>query len=509
MSPRKQKDRYPELKSPEGSIEQSFRDGGSDKGADKNLGKIFDKTTNTFAAPELALFNMSTEARRTDAARPVDATRVTDSNKLESVRPTDLTKSADAIKTADAIKSTDIRTTESLRGTEVTRSVDVNRPVDVNRSTDAASGMAAARAEAQSRAEANRAEAVRRSEAMRAEAIRTEAARTEAQRRVDAVRTQTARSEAMRAEAQRRAEQNRAEALRNDSMRAEAQRRAEAERAEAIRRAEAKKAPSALAGAKNIDSADKTPGAVGALAFLSVLGATKELQALKQSDPEKYGKMTLEQVRQHKLSEEVGSRDKMSFMGLAMCNPFFLMALGATFAVMDDIKASRAAKQKANGVNAGDAVNGQAGGQRRAVKGETLEETKAKQAELRPKSLSPEGARLLGLDKNKKNVVDSGDSGYLKFGLKKSNDSTKEQKPSGRADDKGKQKLFNSAESSWEERAAARSLKNWIKTDQLIKKKQALGDQMERINGRAQYSEVASLAAKIQLVDKALKQQAQ
>lgn len=433
------------MKSPEGSIEQSFRDGGSDKGVDK----IFDKTTNSFASADIAIFNMNSEAKRLEASRPVQTAR-----SLEAARP-----------------------------------------------VEAANAAAAARAEAQSRAEANRAEAVRRSEAMRAEATRTEAARTEAQRRVEAIRTQSTRNDAMRAEAQRRAELNRAEAVRNDAMRAEAQRRAEAERAEALRRAEAKKTPAALAVAKPADSADKTPGAVGALAFLGVMGATKELQALKQSDPEKYGKMTLEQVRQHKLSEEVGSRDKMSFMGLAMCNPFFLMALGATFAVMDDIKASRAAKlQKDN-----------TGGVRRPVKGESIEETKAKQADLRPKSLTPEGAKLLGLDKNKGN---SSDSGYLKFGLKKSNDSAKEQsKPAERelnsAGDKSKQKLFTGAESSWQERAAARSLKNWIVTDKLIKKKQALGDQMERINGRAQYSEVASLAAKIQLVDKALKQQAQ
>jgi hypothetical protein len=501
------------LKSPEGSIEQSFsRDGGSDKGADKNFDKILDKTTNTFAAPEIALFNMSTEARRLEAVRPVDGTRSFNSTRsTDSTLPANTARPVDGTRPVDATRITETaRTTETARQTEVTRPAIAAQSVETARQSDAARQVAAARAEAQSRAEANRAEAVRRAEAMRAETLRTEAARTEAQRRADAIRTQSARNESMRAEAQRRAEMNRAEALRNDAMRAEAQRRAEAERAEAMRRAEAKKGPAALAGVKNSDAADKTPGAVGALAFLSVMGPSKELQALKQSDPAKYGKMTLEQVRQHKLSEEVGSRDKMSFMGLAMCNPFFLMALGATFAVMDDIKSSRAAKlQKDNGVNAGDAVNGQAGGLRRAVKGESIEETKAKQADLRPKALTAEGAKLLGLDKNKQNPGDSGDTGYLKFGLKKSNDATKEQKQARSESEKGKQKLFNSAESSWEERAAARSLKNWIKTDKLIKKKQALGDQMERINGRAQYSEVASLAAKIQLVDKALKQQAQ
>lgn len=493
------------MKSPEGSIEQSFRDGGSDKGADKIFDKILDKTTNTFAAPEIALFNMNTEAKRLEVSRPVEGTRPS-----EIARPLDAVRSVDSARPFDSTRPSEI-----ARPLDAVRSVDATRSVDANRSVDAVSAVAAARAEAQSRAEANRAEAVRRSEAMRAEAIRTEAARTEAQRRVEAIRTQSTRNDAMRAEAQRRAELNRAEAMRNDAMRAEAQRRAEAERAEAMRRAEAKKAPAALAGAKHADSADKTPGAVGALAFLGVMGASKELQALKQSDPEKYGKMTLEQVRQHKLSEEVGSRDKMSFMGLAMCNPFFLMALGATFAVMDDIKASRAAKlNKNNGVNASDAVNGKAGGMRRAIKGETIEETKAKQDALRPKSLTAEGAKLLGLDKNKGAAGDSSDSGYLKFGLKKSSDAPKEQsKPAVRDNnnhgDKGKQPLFAGAESSWQERAAARSLKNWIVTDKLIKKKQALGDQMERINGRAQYSEVASLAAKIQLVEKALKQQAQ
>lgn len=249
---------------------------------------------------------------------------------------------------------------------------------------------------------------------------------------------------------------------------------------------------------------------VSNLAFMSIADATRELQFLKLSNPEKYGNMSLDQIRQHKLSEDIGNRDKMSFLSLAICNPFFLMGLGAAFAVMDEIRAAREGKLQ-NSLKNGSVADGSiVNGARRQVKGESIEEIKAKQAELKPRKLTPEAIKMLGLDKAKRGLATSSDTSYLKYGLKKAGSDKGVEQPAAKkaeVSEKVKQKLFTGVESGWEEKAAARSLKNWIKTDQLIKKKQALGDQMERIRGREQYGVVAGLAAKIQLVDKALKRQ--
>jgi hypothetical protein len=255
-----------------------------------------------------------------------------------------------------------------------------------------------------------------------------------------------------------------------------------------------------------------TNSEVGNLAFMSIAGATRELQFLKLSNPDKYGNMSLDQIRQHKLSEDIGNRDKMSFMSLAICNPFFLMGLGAAFAVMDEIRAGREGKLK-NSLKNGTVADGSiVNGARRQVKGESIEEIKAKQADLRPRRLTPEAIKMLGLDKTKKSFSSStsSDTSYLKYGLKKAGSDRAAEQPAAKkaeVSEKVKQKLFTGVESGWEEKAAARSLKNWIKTDQLIKKKQALGDQMERIRGREQFGVIAGLAAKIELVDKALKRQ--
>lgn len=258
------------------------------------------------------------------------------------------------------------------------------------------------------------------------------------------------------------------------------------------------------------------------LAFLSAAAATRELQYIKLSNPEKFGNMSLEQIRQHKLSEDVGSRDKMSFMSVAICNPFFLLGLGAAFAAMDEMRGLSESKLK-NSLKAGKPGAGLAnpndttvsGGARRLVKAETIEETEEKARTIKTRSVTPEAMKMLGLDKIKRSALaaSASDSSYLKYGLRKVTDQNKisdqNKSASARAEvsEKVKQKLFTGVESGWEERAAARSLKNWIKTDQLMKKKQALGDQMERLRGREQYGVVAGLAAKIETVDKALKRQ--
>lgn len=227
---------------------------------------------------------------------------------------------------------------------------------------------------------------------------------------------------------------------------------------------------------------------VSNLAFLSVTAATNELKYLRQANPEKYGGMSLDQIRQVKLSEDIASRDGMGLMSAAMCSPLFLFGIGAAFAVMDDIRAGKEAKLQRS-------LRGQvAPGDRPVVKGETLEETKLKQEGESRSRLTPEAISMLGLDKGGK----PGERGFLKYGLKKSGRST--------VSERVKQKLFTGVDKSWEERAAQRSLKNWIKSDKLIKQKQVLADQMEKLRGRdGQYNLVAGLASRLEVVDKALK----
>lgn len=234
---------------------------------------------------------------------------------------------------------------------------------------------------------------------------------------------------------------------------------------------------------------------VSNLAFLSVTAATNELKHLREQHPEKYGHMTLDQIRQVKLSEDVAHRDGMGLMSAALCNPLFLFGIGAAFAVMDDVRAGKEAKlQRAlrGQVAPGDIANGG----KPVVKAESQEEITAKQKEVEaPKTkLTADATKLLGLD----NVAKGGsERGFLKYGIKKKGAETSE---------RVKQKLFTGVDKSWEERAAQRSLKNWIKTDKLMKQKQVLSDQMEKLRGRdGQFNTVAGLASRLEVVERALK----
>ncbi|MDX1988308.1 MAG: hypothetical protein SFV17_16600 [Candidatus Obscuribacter sp.] len=231
------------------------------------------------------------------------------------------------------------------------------------------------------------------------------------------------------------------------------------------------------------------------LAFLSVKGAEKEIRELRH-DP-RFAMLSAEQIRQMIVSEELANRDKFSFVSAALCGPLFLFGIGAAFALFDDIRAGREAKlQKMLTGKSADTVNGV----RAVVKAETLEETRAKQEAniARVKPLTPEAAKLLGVENKATMSFKPGDSAI-------SRRPRLEGSGRGEISERVKQRLFTGGERNWEEKAAERSLKSWLKTEILLKRKQSLLDHMERVRGREQFGAYAGLAAKMEVLDKALK----
>lgn len=225
------------------------------------------------------------------------------------------------------------------------------------------------------------------------------------------------------------------------------------------------------------------------LAFMGVAGAAREIKDLRL-DP-RFAEYTPEQIRQLKVSEDMQSRDKFSFVSAALCSPLFLFGIGAAFALFDDFRVAREAKLK--NVLAG--KDGTApNGVKKNVKAETIEEKAAKEKAEAPKPrLTAEATKLLGLE-NQRRI--SRVSDVKRVTRKTSQDVVS---------DRVKQKLFTGVEKSWEERAAQRSLKNWIKSEMLLKKKQSLLDHMEKVRGGSDYASYAGLASRLESLDKALK----
>lgn len=233
---------------------------------------------------------------------------------------------------------------------------------------------------------------------------------------------------------------------------------------------------------------------VPGLAFMGVASAAREIKDLRH-DP-RFAEYTPEQLRQMKVSEDMNNRDKFSFVSAALCGPLFLFGIGAAFALFDDLRVAREAKLK--NVLSGKDASGQPL-VKKAVKAETMEEAAAKekaakpQAEIAKPKLTAEATKLLGLENNRR-VARVSDSGR---GMRS--------RLAQEASERVKQKLFTGVEKSWEERAAQRSLKNWIKTEMLLKKKQSLIDHMEKVRGGADYASYAGMASRLESLDKALK----
>lgn len=245
-------------------------------------------------------------------------------------------------------------------------------------------------------------------------------------------------------------------------------------------------------------------GELPSLAFMSLKGQEKEIRELSH-DP-RFAMLSPEQIRQMMVSESMANRDKFSFVSAALCGPLFLFGMGAAFALFDDIKQAREAKLQQM-LSGKPGTDGKGAAIVAAVKGETNEETKLKAESTiaRPKPLSADGAKLLGFDSRVPGIGNR----MLGRGFGDAGDNRRPRLDSStRADVTGKvkAKLYGESEQrTWEEKAAQRSLKSWLKAEVLLKRKQSLLDHMERVRGKEQFGAYAGLAAKLEVLDKALK----
>lgn len=235
---------------------------------------------------------------------------------------------------------------------------------------------------------------------------------------------------------------------------------------------------------------------------MSLKGQEKEIRELSH-DP-RFAMLSPEQIRQMMVSESMANRDKFSFVSAALCGPLFLFGIGAAFALFDDIKQAREAKLQQM-LSGKPGTDGKGAAIVAAAKAETNEETKMKAENIiaRPKPLSADGAKLLGFDSRMsgsrmmgRGFGDAGDNRRPRLETQTRADVT----------GKVKAKLYGESEQrTWEEKAAQRSLKSWLKAEVLLKRKQSLLDHMERVRGKEQFGAYAGLAAKLEVLDKALK----
>ncbi|MBU6455567.1 MAG: hypothetical protein KGS72_27595 [Cyanobacteria bacterium REEB67] len=212
-------------------------------------------------------------------------------------------------------------------------------------------------------------------------------------------------------------------------------------------------------------------------------------------------KLDEKEVSGAKPSAGLSERDQVSFVSAAFCNPLFLVGMGAAMAVLDDLREAReqrlddALSGKANA----DAVNGfrrQADNDSQvravALKEET-EEQKKKRRLLEATGLigSAEKASLgASLAISERSI--------LKDGLRHH-----QQKKDMRS--KMREKLLSGLGKGWDEKAAQKSVLNWLKTNKLMKHKMKLENQIEKSRGKESLSFVSGLASKLEQVDKALK----
>ncbi|MBK7747989.1 MAG: hypothetical protein IPP57_26950 [Candidatus Obscuribacter sp.] len=245
------------------------------------------------------------------------------------------------------------------------------------------------------------------------------------------------------------------------------------------------------------------------LAFLSVKDAAKQINELKH-DP-RFSMLSGEQIRQMMASEAMANRDKFSFVSAAICGPFFLFGIGAAFALFDDIKGAREAKLQKMLTGKTDATTGA----QQVIPGETVEQRKKRlEGDKRPlKQLTPEAAKMLGLDV--KTGAPSRMDAAIKEEIQKKLDArtkklegkTPVRESDARLDvtERLKQRLVNESGRAWEATSAQMSLKTWMKAQVLLKSKQSLLNRMEQSRGKEQYSAYSGMAAKLEVLDKALK----
>jgi hypothetical protein len=200
----------------------------------------------------------------------------------------------------------------------------------------------------------------------------------------------------------------------------------------------------------------------------------------------------------------VSDRDKVSFVSAAFCNPLFLVGMGAAMAVIDDLREAREARMEdaLAGKIDGDRVNGfrkQADNDRQERANKLENETE----EQRKKRLRLEALGLIGGGERGLGSVMPVSEGAIRENILKNGLRKQQQIKEMRG--KMREKLMSNVSKGFDEKAAQRSVINWLKTNKLIKYKMKLENQMEKSRGKESLAFVSGLSSKLEQVDKILK----
>jgi hypothetical protein len=156
----------------------------------------------------------------------------------------------------------------------------------------------------------------------------------------------------------------------------------------------------------------------------------------------------------------MGQRDKMALASIAFCSPLMLLSMGATMAIMDDMKINRDAR-----------INQSLRNRLQMRQGRIVTEEN--------KEVAPRRSLSMTFDATGRMRVEA-----AAIKPKKEKTCTRPDKPV---------KVFPMPE------------KSWLKASKLLKQKQALVDLLEKGRGHLQLSKVSALVSKIEELDKELK----
>ncbi len=173
-------------------------------------------------------------------------------------------------------------------------------------------------------------------------------------------------------------------------------------------------------------------------------------------------------------SKTISTRDKMSLASASIIlgSPFFLMTLGATFAVMDEIDNQRVDSELNRLFRPG---------VRTLAASQELTAEQELDAKIFGDALSP--AAVLTLDQ----IIE------------------RATKPGRAKGDRLDQSVFTTDERRNYNSGFLSNQRNWLKASKVLKQKLILEDELERVNGLADFSLVAGIIANIELLNKDLK----
>lgn len=175
-------------------------------------------------------------------------------------------------------------------------------------------------------------------------------------------------------------------------------------------------------------------------------------------------------IKREFADEQSSQRDKFALASIAFCSPLMMLGMGATMALMDDMKLGRISK---------------------------LENSLRNRVQFQQRDLQAEAARESS--RNLKQAVEP----------LKPFDEQKAKNEKGLVEEKSpeaKKKLKDAQEPPQEaSRPIERAPKDRLKLKKLLKEKQALTDYMEQMRGKLSLKSVSNIMARLEQLDKQLK----